>query len=126
VAEFSVEREGERVFGLARGIDAARLRELRRGAVAWERELDLHGLTRREAHEDLAFELDDARREGERCVRVVVGRGTHSSDGGVLRDAVVEWLQERPLSDGVMAFASAPAAAGGPGALLVLLRSPNW
>jgi DNA-nicking Smr family endonuclease len=119
---FRVTREGERVYGLAPGVDAAHLRKLRRGEPEADRELDLHGLEAREAHEDVAFELREAFDAGERCLRIVHGRGTHSPAGPVLKEALLEWLQEPPLAPLVLAFASAPPAQGGAGALLVLLR----
>ena len=115
-------REGERVYGLARGVDAAHLRRLRRGELEIDRELDLHGLDARAAREDVGFELGEAFLAGERCVRIVHGRGTHSPGGPVLKEALLGWLSQAPLGDRVLAFASAPPAQGGSGALLVLLR----
>jgi DNA-nicking Smr family endonuclease len=119
---FDVERSGEQVFAMVRGIDPAHLKRLRTGEPAPDRDLDLHGLSVGEAREDVAYEVDDAWHAGERCIRIVTGRGRHSALGPVLRDAVIGWLQARPLADQVMAFASAPSSLGGPGALLVLLR----
>lgn len=119
---FEVTREGERVYGLARGVDAAHLRRLRRGEPPPDRELDLHGLAAREAREDVAFELREAFDAGERCLRIVHGRGLHSPGAPVLKEALLEWLQEPGLGERVLAFASAPPAQGGAGALLVLLR----
>jgi DNA-nicking Smr family endonuclease len=119
---FAVTREGERVAGLAAGVDRRHLRRLRSGEIEPDRDLDLHGLSERDAREDVTFELRDAWAEGERCVRIVHGRGLRSPGRAVLKDAVLEWLQEPPLAALVMAFASAPPASGGPGALFVLLR----
>jgi DNA-nicking Smr family endonuclease len=119
---FEVTREGERVYGLARGVDPAHLRRLRRGEPEAERELDLHGLSSREAREDVGFEIREAYEAGERCVRIVHGRGSRSPGGPVLKEALLEWLQQPPLADLVLAFASAPPAEGGAGALRVLLR----
>ena len=119
---FELTREGERVYGIARGVDAAHLRRLRRGEIGVDRELDLHGLDARAAREDVAFELGEAFQAGERCVRIVHGRGAHSPGGPVLKDALLDWLQQPPLAGRVLAFASALPAEGGAGALLVLLR----
>lgn len=119
---FELVRNGERIAARAEGIDRSHLERLRRGEPAPDRELDLHGLSLAEAREDVAFEVGDAWHEGERCVRIVTGRGGHSQLGPVMRDAVVEWLQTPPLSDPVMVFTSAPPELGGTGALLVLLR----
>jgi DNA-nicking Smr family endonuclease len=121
-APFSVTRTGERVEGLARGVDPAHLRRLRRGEVEVERDLDLHGETAREARAQVAAALRAAYDAGERCLRVVHGRGLHSPGAPVLKDALLDWLAEPPLAALVLAFASAPPREGGAGALLVLLR----
>ena len=92
---------------------------LRRGQWALQGELDLHGLTREAAREALAAFVREAHRRGQRCVRVVHGKG-HGSPGRqpVLKDKVQRWLAQRSE---VIAFAQASAAQGGAGALLVLL-----
>src|SRR5262245_54227284 len=101
---FSVTREGERVSGLAAGVDRRHLKRLRGGEIEPDRDLDLHGLDARGAREDVTFELRDAYDEGERCVRIVHGRGLRSPGGPVLKDAVLEWLLAPPLAAIVMAF----------------------
>ena len=92
---------------------------LRRGQWALQAELDLHGLTREEARERLAAFLREAHRRGQRCVRVVHGKGNGSPGRQpVLKDKVQRWLAQRGE---VIAFAQASGAQGGAGALLVLL-----
>jgi len=92
---------------------------LRRGQWALQGEIDLHGLTREAAREALAAFVREAHRRGQRCVRVVHGKG-HGSPGRqpVLKDKVQRWLAQRSE---VIAFAQASATHGGAGALLVLL-----
>ena len=92
---------------------------LRRGQWALQGELDLHGLTREAAREALAAFVREAHQRGQRCVRVVHGKG-HGSPGRqpVLKDKVQRWLAQRSE---VIAFAQASGAQGGAGALLVLL-----
>lgn len=119
---FELRREGERVYGLAAGVDRRHLARLRGGEHEPDRDLDLHGLVVREAREEVSLELRDAYLEGARCVRIVHGRGLHSPGAPVLKEAVLEWLQAPPLASLVLAFASAVPALGGAGALLVLLR----
>jgi DNA-nicking Smr family endonuclease len=119
---FEVTRNGERCEGLAQGIDRAHLRRLRRGEVAFERRLDLHGLTAAEARRALGAALREAAAAGARCVLVVHGRGLHSEGGAVLKDGVVDWLTAPPLATLVLAFASALPRDGGAGASYVLLR----
>lgn len=117
------DRGGGRVEGWVPGFEARRLRALRRGEVAPELELDLHGLRREEARRALGAGLRDALAAGMRCVLVVHGRGLRSEAGPVLRDALPEWLAERPHGAAVLAFASADDRRGG--ATYVLLRRPR-
>lgn len=92
---------------------------LRRGQWSIQAELDLHGLRRDEARDALATFIHQARQRGQRCVRVVHGKG-HGSPGRqpVLKDKVQRWLAQ---SAAVIAFAQAARGEGGSGALVVLL-----
>ena len=101
------------------GIGPDVLTRLRRGTWALQAELDLHGLTREAAREQLVAFLREAHRRGQRCVRVVHGKG-HGSPGRqpVLKAKVQRWLAQRQE---VIAFAQASGPQGGAGALLVLL-----
>ncbi len=119
---FDVVTSGERIEGLAPGIDRAHLRRLRSGEIAIERRVDLHGLSARVARTEVRRALLDAFESGERCVLVVHGRGAHSPEGPVLKAFLLKWLTERALARCVMAFASARPRDGGAGATYVLLR----
>lgn len=119
---FEVERIGERVEGLAAGVDRKLLRRLERGEVEVDREIDLHGLNEEGAREVVAGTLALTLQVGYRCLRIVHGRGLRSPEGPTLKEAVIRWLSTPPLGAHVLAFASAPPRQGGPGATLVLLR----
>ena len=96
------------------------VRKLRRGAWSIQAQLDLHGLRRDEAREQLGAFLREAVRHGLRCVRVIHGKGNGSPGREpVLKVKVKSWLVQK---NEVIAFAQARAADGGHGALLVLLR----
>ena len=95
------------------------LRRLKRGEYAVQDEVDLHALGVDAAATLLREFLADARRRQRLCVRVVHGKGLHSGSAGpVIRQMTERLLRQR--SD-VLAFASAPGAQGGTGAVLVLL-----
>ena len=118
---FSIdERAGGAVDGWASGFDRRRLRELRRGEIEPDGEVDLHGLTSADARRALRAALSDAIAAGARCVLVVHGRGSRSEAGPVLRDALPGWLAEAPHGAHVLAFAAADDRRGG--ATYVLLR----
>jgi DNA-nicking Smr family endonuclease len=96
------------------------VRKLRRGVWSIQAQLDLHGLRRDEAREQLGAFLREADRQGLRCVRVIHGKGNGSPGREpVLKSKVKGWLVQKSE---VIAFAQARAADGGHGALLVLLR----
>jgi DNA-nicking Smr family endonuclease len=92
---------------------------LRRGHWAIQAELDLHGLNREEAREQLAAFLRQATLRGHRCLRVVHGKGLGSPGRQpVLKAKVHKWLAQHAE---VLAFTQASAPQGGAGALIVLL-----
>ncbi len=102
------------------GVGSDVLRKLRRGNWSLQGEIDLHGLRTEEAREALSEFLHHAIRLGWRCVRVVHGKGLGSPGRmPVLKQKVMRWLVQRAE---VMAFVQAPAAQGGAGAVLVLLK----
>ena len=96
-------------------------RRLRNGYWAVHRELDLHGQTTDEARSELVAFLHHARIDGERCVRIIHGKGLRSQSGEpVLKQKVRHWLMQK---DEILAFVEASAANGGSGAVIVLLKS---
>ncbi|MDR0275054.1 MAG: Smr/MutS family protein [Burkholderiaceae bacterium] len=93
--------------------------KLRRGEWNIQREIDLHGLRVDQAREALSAFVQDARRAGLRCVRVVHGKGLGSPGRApVLKGKVHGWLIQKKE---VLAFVQAGPPQGGAGALLVLL-----
>lgn len=101
------------------GIGPDVTRKLRRGDWAIQRQLDLHGLRRDEARENLSFFIREAHKHGIRCVRVVHGKGLGSpGKAPVLKSRVHSWLVQK---NEVLAFVQAKPADGGAGALVVLL-----
>lgn len=119
---FDLERRDERVLGLAVGIDRAHLDRLARGEIEIDVELDLHGLSEKDARSLVRAAVEEAYQDGDRCLLVIHGRGRHSELGAVLREALPEWLTAPPAGRRVMAFATALPRDGGPGASYVLLR----
>lgn len=106
---------------LRAGLPRSVLRDLRRGRWAIQNHIDLHGMNRHEAHEQVGIFLAESQAEGKRCLRIVHGRG-HGSPGreGILRQLVKSWLARRK---DVLAFCHAPSNDGGQGAIWVLLKS---
>ena len=97
------------------------LRRLRRGHWVVEAGLDLHGMNRSEAAAAVGEFLRGCRARRLGCVRIVHGKGLGSRNREpVLKGKLYHWLKMR---EEVLAFAQAPAAQGGAGAVLVLLKS---
>ncbi|HEY6357901.1 MAG TPA: Smr/MutS family protein [Vicinamibacterales bacterium] len=104
---------------VAPGVDRRQLRRLKRGEHAATGRLDLHGMTSAGAVASLKRFIDHERPR-HRCVCIVHGRGLHSEGSvSVLKTRVRQWLKQQPA---VLAFADAPRADGGSGAVYVLLR----
>jgi len=111
---------GNELVYLREGLQREVLRKLRRGHWVVEAELDLHGMNRHVAAVSVAEFLRHCRRRGHGCVRIVHGKGLGSRQREpVLKGLLRKWL----LREEVLAFSQAPAAQGGSGAVLVLLKS---
>ena len=100
---------------------SSRLKQLRRGTIHLDYELDLHGLTKDEALDALNSFVKGAYRRGQQAVLVITGRGNHSPDEPILKSAVDKWLREVGKKM-VVEFFSAPRQMGGDGAVVVFLR----
>ncbi len=96
-------------------------RRLRNGYWSVRYELDLHGHTTDEARTELVEFIHRARHKGERCVRIIHGKGLRSQTGEpVLKQKVRHWLMQK---DEILAFVEASPTSGGSGAVIVLLKS---
>ena len=102
-------------------LGANRLRQLKKGIIRVDRQLDLHGLTRGEALEAIPRFLRNARVHGEKAVLVITGKGINSPGEPVLQQAVAAWLRDSGR-EFVLEFAPAPREMGGSGAFVVFLR----
>jgi DNA-nicking Smr family endonuclease len=105
----------------ARPLPVNRLRELKRGAIRIDFQLDLHGLTKDEALANLAIFITGAWQRGQKAVLVITGKGNRSPGEPVLQGAVTGWLREK--GKGMVAeFSPAPRDMGGGGAFVVFLK----
>jgi DNA-nicking Smr family endonuclease len=121
--EFSIQYTDEYMEGVAPNVDRRLTQRLHHGDFAVQGHLDLHGHTVDEARGEVERFLVAAYARGQRCVRLVHGRGRNSPDNRpVLKEQVRFWLSHGRLSRLILAFATAPTADGGAGAVYVLLR----
>jgi DNA-nicking Smr family endonuclease len=107
--------------GRSDGLDRNNARRLKRGDMAIDATLDLHGMTREAAHGALTTFLRRGSAAGYRCVIVVTGKG-RTEGSGILKSEVPRWLNEPDVRPLLVAFAKAQPKHGGDGALYLLLR----
>jgi DNA-nicking Smr family endonuclease len=98
-----------------------RLKQLKRGIITVDHQLDLHGLTRDEALTELPRFLHSARIRKQVAALVITGKGNNSPAEPVLQQAVAAWLRDVGREH-VVEFAPAPREMGGSGAIVVFLR----
>ena len=112
---------GDEPSYLRSGLAYSVLRDLRRGRWVIQSEIDLHGLNRDDARQKLAAFLAERLHLGQRCVRVIHGKGHGSPQKlSILRQLVRGWLAQRSE---ILAYCQARPCDGGEGALLVLLQA---
>ena len=134
--EVSVGDKGEHATRLD-GLDGSTAEKLRRGRMAIEARLDLHGMTQDEAWRALESFLARAEASGRRSLLVITGTGLRSRlrewdddrpfrmderRPGVLRDALPRWLAAPHNRPRILAWSPAQQKDGGVGAFYVLLR----
>jgi DNA-nicking Smr family endonuclease len=94
-------------------------KELRK--IAIQRRLDLHGMTQREAHDELLRFIPQAYFDGLKSVLIITGKGSRGD--GILKNRVPVWLGCHPLHGFIRGVSTASPKDGGAGALYVLLKS---
>ena len=113
-------------------MDRKAIARMKRGKVAPEGRIDLHGLTLDRAHPALVRFILTAQASGKRLVLVITGKGKPADQPGpipvphgVIKHQVPHWLLTPPLAQAVLQISPAHARHGGAGALYVYLRRPR-
>ncbi len=119
------------------GVDGRTEERLRKGQIAPEASLDLHGYTENAAHDALLNFLRGAQFRGHKLIVVVTGKGApRNLDApfdleldrkarGILKTVVPRWLAEPGFARYVAAVRQAHKRHGGEGAFYVYLRRPS-
>lgn len=120
---------GARLRGQPVAMDAKTHGKMRKGKLAPEARLDLHGMTLERAHPVLNSFILRAQADGKRLVLVISGKGRAGPDmgpipvpRGLLRHQVPIWLNAPMLRPAVLQVTEAHARHGGSGAYYVYLR----
>ncbi len=106
----------------APGVSEKIIRDFRRGAIAPEATLDLHGLRAQIAERAVDGFIREQAEKRTSTVLIITGKGEHSSGDAVLRNALVDWLRKPNHLRRLLAYCAAPRSLGGEGATLVALR----
>lgn len=111
-------------------VDHRTKQRLKRGQIDIEGRLDLHGMSKNDAHHALLNFIPSSHAAGKRCILVITGKG-HYRHGdpslleqkiGILKQKTPEWLSMPPLDQYVLNIQPARPQHGGEGAIYVLLR----
>lgn len=109
-------------------MDGSLAKRFKREEFRVEASLDLHGVTEKDAYDDVIGFIKKAYQSSKRCVLIITGKGWDNkpfSGKGVLRKAVPEWLSKSEIAPLILAFKNPSEQMGGNGALYILLRKKN-
>ncbi len=116
------------------GLDRRTAERLRRGKIAPDARIDLHGMTAARAHQALIGFVQRSHASGLRCVLVITGKGGRprapeagrwrepEPGEGVLKSHAPQWLASPPIGGLVVGVYPAHVSHGGGGAFYVYLR----
>jgi len=120
---------GETPGGAPVWMDRKRYERMKRGKLAPEARIDLHGMTLAQAKPALTDFILRAHASQKRLVLVITGKGRERDQPGpipvkfgVLKHEVPHWLTSSPLDGMVLQIESAHQRHGGGGAIYVYLR----
>jgi DNA-nicking Smr family endonuclease len=108
-------------LGATADMDRRTAQRFKRGDMAVDGRIDLHGMTLDQAHSALTAFIRGAHARGARCVVVVTGKGKAPGIGKI-RNETPHWLNAAPLRPLILAVSEARHRDGGAGALYVLLK----
>jgi DNA-nicking Smr family endonuclease len=121
--KFDIRQTGEYIEGHVISLEPIIIEKLKKGELAIQAYLDLHGLMTEEAKERVSLFIRNSYAMGYRCLMIIHGRGLKSHEGPVLKNCVINWLSSGILTSYVLAFCSARPCDGGTGAVYVLLKA---
>ncbi len=96
------------------------LRNFNKGNVEIEDKLDLHGYTEIEAKKKLKKFIFKCINKKKRLVLVITGKGFRGE--GVIKNNIINWLNENELRNMILAINYASMKHGGEGAIYIFLK----
>jgi len=113
---------GEYMEGISPNVRKDIARRLHQGDFSVQDDIDLHGLTLKQAEDALCVFFSEAIKKRLFCVKVIHGRGLRSPGGPVLKEAFKKWL-EGSFKKWVLAYSTAKDCDGGLGATYIILKT---
>ena len=114
----------EYLFYFQSGVQYKTIRKLRAGKIRVEDTLDLHQKNKEQAAIELARFFEEAYENEKRCVCIIHGKGNRSNQSQpILKNLINHWLQDINI---ILGFCSCPPGMGDTGAVLVLLKRPEF
>jgi DNA-nicking Smr family endonuclease len=113
----------EITIGKLNGIERKKASKLKSGDLDIEGKIDLHGHTLESAYMLLTNFINNSYNQGKRNLLVITGKGI-KKDGrvGLIKQSLVDWLNNSALKDKVLAVTQASVKHGGEGAFYIYLR----
>ncbi len=119
----------QRVKAVPLQMDNKAYTRMKRGKLAPEARIDLHGMTLDQAHPELIRFILTSQARGLRLVLVITGKGSREDPydpmprrRGVLKSQVPQWMRMVPISQAILQVAEAHQRHGGAGAYYVYLK----
>ncbi len=110
------------ICGEVVGIDGNMAKRFKKGKMAIEGSLDLHGCNLTQAAGIFTQYIASSRKQGLRVVRIITGHAAGRGGEGALRAELPKWVNLPENHQHILAFIQAPPEQGGKGAVLLLLR----
>ena len=102
-----------------------RMKQVAKGLIKPQDELDLHGHTADEAEQKAAVFIQAAQARRLHTVRIIVGKGLHSRGNAVLPDVIEAKMADLKKAGAVLTFRWEKQSKHRSGALIVYLHSPG-
>lgn len=96
-------------------------KKILKGKLKPEHVLDLHGLSKLQAHDEVIRHVEACYHHGLRLILIITGRGSREKPS-VLKNNIHKFLDSQEISDMIVFTAEAAPQHGGSGAFYVYLR----
>ena len=108
---------GSKKFPKPNELPKGKIRKLAKKNIILDGEIDLHGLNRFEARDEIEKFIIQSINMGYRYINVITGKGS-----GIIRGVIIDFLHEESTFRYIIGYSSAHRKMGGEGAIVLHLR----